>query len=137
MRRTIIALALLASTTSLAATKKAEEAGYLIQSNLTYQTSEGVVETAREFILPESNKGWTALTAPKSGVVLLGKLAKADLKTIHMEYMLVDTRNDSSVVSTPAIIARLGEEAKVTVEGDKDKVAISLTAKRTKFRSQP
>ncbi|MCM2323015.1 MAG: hypothetical protein NDJ90_07110 [Oligoflexia bacterium] len=135
MKEMMMILPLLMATMASAATTS--ESGFLVKTKLTYQTPKSLIESVGELILPNTNKGWTPLTYPKEGVVLLGRMVKFDSATIHLEYMLVDTRNaESSVVSTPSIITRLGEEAKVSVDTAGDKISISLLAKKTSFQKE-
>ncbi|OFZ53401.1 MAG: hypothetical protein A2428_10035 [Bdellovibrionales bacterium RIFOXYC1_FULL_54_43] len=118
---------------SAAQNKKASEPGFLIQTELAYESNSKEIKTGKEFILPESNRTWTPLTTPKDGVTLLGRLTEVKPDTIKMEYILVDTRTDNAVISTPAIIAPLNEKAEIGMNSDKSKVSVSLKAKRTTF----
>ena len=87
--------------------------GYLIKSNLVFTSSGKEVKTEGEFILSKDNKTWTSLTKVRDGVTLLGKIVAADGNSIHLEYIVIDTSKASAVISTPAILAKLGETAEI------------------------
>lgn len=130
---TVVLFVGITHSASAAQSKKASEPGFLIQTELAYESNSHEIKTGKELILPESNRTWTPLTTPKDGVTLLGRLAEVRPDTIKMEYILVDTRIESAVISTPAIIARLNEKAEIGMNSDKSKVSVSLKAKRTTF----
>lgn len=86
--------------------------------------------------MAEDNKGWTTLTEPKNGVALLGRVVKSDKETLQFEYIVVDTTKNNVVISTPAIIAKLGEKAEITVGTETEKVAISLLATPNEYSAK-
>jgi len=138
MRLTMIVLALLITVSAYASPEKRN--GFLIKSDLNYSYGDKQVKKSQEFIMDDSLNSWTTLTDLKGGVLLLGKRVKADKETIHMEFIVVDTnKTPNGVLSTPSIIARLGEPAHITIEGNrenkKEKIAFTLTATRTEYNS--
>ena len=109
--------------------------GFKIDTQFDFQIDQKKVASKSTFILPENNKTWTSLTEPKNGVALLGRVVKSDKDSLHLEYIVVDTTSKNVVISTPAIVARLGEKAEISLGSDssKDKVAISLLAVPTEY----
>lgn len=143
MHQLLILLSLVASLNALAAKPALETSGILIATQLTYRSESKTIETSKELIISQSNNGWTALITPKEGVVLLGRMVKRQETILQMEYLLIDTMAEPTVVSTPAIIARFGDESKISVSGpvggpgdSKEKIEISLLARKTTFRPE-
>ena len=131
MKTLLIILSLFFTSVSVhAATKKT---GYLIKSNFTLTASGKQMKSQSEFIMSEDNKTWTSLVEAKNGVALLGRIVKTEKDAIHMEYIIVDTTRPNVVISTPSIIARLGEQAEISVGGNTDEVKVSLLAKKTEY----
>lgn len=120
----------LASANLNAAPKKT---GYLIKSDFAFTTSGKEIKSQSEFIMSEDNKIWTSLVEPKNGVALLGRIVKTDKDAIHMEYIVVDITRPNVVISTPSIIARLGEKAEMSVNGNSEEVKVGLLAKKTEY----
>jgi hypothetical protein len=78
----------------------------------------------------------TSLTEPKGGVALLGRMVEADAKSLHMEYMVVDTNQKNAITSTPAIVALLKEPASVGMENnDGGKATVGILATPTEYTS--
>jgi hypothetical protein len=109
--------------------------GFKIESEFTYESSLKKMKSKSEFILAANHKAWTTLAQPKDGVALLGRVTSSDKKSISLEYIVVDTSQANAVISTPAIIARLGEKAQIEVGSNdsKEKVVVSLLATRTEY----
>jgi hypothetical protein len=132
--RYVISLIVLIGSVALSAPMKS---GYLIKTNLTYKSIKGrPINSTKEFVLPSDNHKWLTLTEFNEGVVLLGRMIKADRKSIHMEYLLVDgNKKPNGVISTPSIISNLNETAEVSVGGNNNSpdLSISLLAKETTF----
>jgi hypothetical protein len=111
-----------------------------IQTQLTYRgPSKKDISVSKEMVIPIGNTQWLPLTDAKDQVVLLGRIAQTDGTALKVEYMLIDGhQKPSSVVSTPTILARLGEPAEISVADSKQKsnFSISLTAKKTENSPQ-
>ncbi len=105
-----------------------DRSGYLLKTELSYEAGSQKVDTSSVVVLAAANNAWTQLSASKEGVLLLGRLVDLKGKNIHMEYLLLDTRRENKVVSTPAIIATLGQKATFEARDGKEKVTVSLTA---------
>lgn len=71
-------------------------------------------------------QAWSAV--PQNGVTLLGRIVSAKKKSLHLEYMVVDSTRDNVVIDSPALIALIGEKAQVEMTGEKEKVSVSLLA---------
>ena len=132
----LIALFLLICSTNLWAVPK--QTGFKIETAFDYRNSGKKITSQSTFILAKDHNTWTTLTEPKSGVALLGRVVKSEEKSLHFEYIVVDTTKNNAVISTPAIIANLGEKAEITVgsNADQEKVAISLLATETEYTSK-
>ncbi len=130
-----IALLFLTCSTNLWAAPK--QMGFRIESAFSYQKSGQMIKSQSDFILAEESKIWTTLIEPKNGVAVLGRVVKADKKSLHIEYLVVDTTKSNAVISTPEIITNFGEKAEITMGSDADpvKVVISLLATQTEFTS--
>jgi len=121
----------------------AETGGLLVKSELTYVSGKREVRKAQESILSDSMKSWTSLTDIKDGVLLLGRMVKTSDQLVEMEFIVVDTlATPNRVVATPSIISPMGQPSKISVESNNDrgvpeKIEVSLTASRTKFRKGP
>ncbi|MBI1862416.1 MAG: hypothetical protein HYR96_16000 [Deltaproteobacteria bacterium] len=111
------------------------ENGFLIKTVLSYTSSSGVIESEREFILPKNNTSWNTLVDPKNGVALIGRLVKSDKKSIHIEYMILDTKKANAIISTPSIAALLGESAEIGTQTDTEQISIKFLASRTEYKS--
>ena len=136
MFRILFAVTLLCSAIHPSFASEKTQLGYLVSSRLNYKTEAGTIETSRKIILPATNNSWTPLTTPKNGVMLIGKLVKAEDDIVQMEYIVVDTRKESAVVSTPTIATRLGKQTEASTENAKTKITISLLATKTTFQTQ-
>lgn len=136
MTKAFIAVVLLISSTNLWGAQN--QKGFKIETNFDYQNSGKEIKSQSTFILAKDNKIWTSLTEPKNGVALLGRVVKSDKKSLHFEYIVIDTTKNNAVISTPAIIANLGEKAEITVgsNSDQEKVAISLLATETEYTTK-
>lgn len=135
IKAVIATLILICSTNLWAATK---QNGFKVETTFDYHNSGKEIKSQSTFILAKENKTWTTLIEPKSGVALLGRVVKSDKKSLHFEYIVVDTTKNNAVISTPAIIANLGEKAEITVgsNAEQDKVAISLLATETEYTNK-
>lgn len=131
-----IGLLLLICSTNLWAAPK--QMGFKIETALDYQNSGKEIKSQSTFILAKDSKIWTTLTEPKNGVALLGRVVKSDEKSLHFEYIVVDTTKSNVIISTPAINANFGEKAEITVgsDADQEKVTISLLATETTYTSK-
>lgn len=116
---------------SVTATYKSK--GFKMETQFNYSNNEVKVASKSSIILDENNKTWNTLTEPKKGVALLGRIVKSDKTTLQLEYIIVNTTKNNAVVSTPAIIAILGEKAEINVGTNHETVVISLLATPTEY----
>jgi type II secretory pathway component GspD/PulD (secretin) len=110
--------------------------GFKVETQFNYSKNGEKIASNSSFILAENNKTWNTLAEPKNGVALLGRIVKSDKATLQLEYIVVDTTKNNAVISTPAIIAKLGEKAEITVGTDTETVAISLLATATEYSTK-
>jgi len=114
--------------------KSGESKGFLIKTAFEYQAKKTTFKSEATFILDEKNKAWTTLIPPKDGIALLGRLIGSDARSIHMEYIVVNTNQKNAVISTPGINANLGETASIEIGTDSDKVIVGLLATPTTYK---
>lgn len=136
MKTMLIVMVLSGLSTAASIPNQKTQQGFLIKSELVYTANGEEIKSNREFILPQNNKSWNTLVDPKNGVAVLGRMVKADQKSIHLEYMIVDTKKPNAIISTPSIGALLGENAEISTKGDTEQFTIKLLASRTDFTSE-
>jgi hypothetical protein len=107
--------------------------GFKVETHFDYSNNGKKIASKNSFILAEDNKTWNTLAEPKNGVALLGRIVKSDKTTLQLEYIVVDTTKNNAVISTPAIIAKWGKKAELTIEAGAETVAISLLATPTEY----
>lgn len=135
MRRFAFAASLVLATLALHAQAASETRnGLLIKTSFTYESEGKSSKSESSFILDEQNKAWTNLVPPKNGVALLGRMVSKSAGNLHMEYIVVDTTKGNSVISTPAIVAMLGEPAEVGMTAPNGPtIAVGLLATPTTY----
>jgi hypothetical protein len=114
---------------SIAHGKAVDAKGFYLKTAFEYQTADKTTKTETTSMLDSSYKGWTTLVPPKDGVTLLGKLAEGENKTLNVEYMVIDTNRQNTIVSTSSVIAKIGESAKIeTADSRGQRVSVQLVA---------
>lgn len=136
MIKVIITILLLMSSTQLWGAQSQQ--GFKIDTHFEFKNSDKDIKAQSTFILAKDNNTWTTLTEPEEGVVLLGRVVKSEKKSLHIEYIVIDTTQSPAVISTPAFVANLGERAEITAgsKADQKKVAISLLATETEYTNK-
>lgn len=111
-----------------------KQKGFLVKTGFEYKGKNTTSKSESTFILDAKNKTWTALSEPKDGIALLGRVTASDAKSLQMEYIVVDTNQKSAVISTSAIRAVWGEVAKIEVgQLEGEKILVSLLATPTEY----
>ena len=112
--------------------------GYKIETEFSYSQNGHTTHSKSEFILAKETKTWTTLTKPKDGVVLLARIVSQKEPSIGLEYIVVDTKQENAVVSTPMILATLGERSEISVgmTDTNSEVKIGLKAESTEYLPQ-
>ena len=127
-------LCILGISLSHAAVQK--QNGFLLKTIFEYKANNKITKSESSFILDAKNKTWTTLTPPKDGITLLGRMMDSNAKSIGFEYIVVNTNEKNSVISTPQMIARIGENATLEMNiPNKEKISISLMASPTEYES--
>ncbi len=114
---------------SVAHGKAVDAKGFYLKTAFEYQTADKITKAETTQMLDSNYKGWTTLIPPKDGVTLLGKLAEGENKTINVEYMVIDTNRPNALVSSPSVVARIGESARIeTADSRGQRVSVQLIA---------
>ena len=110
--------------------------GFLIKSELIYTVNGAEMKSHRELILSNKNRSWNTLVNAKDGIALLGKILRSDHKSIQVEYLLVDTNQANAVITTPSIMALLGEKTEISAKSDVLEFTVKLLATKTDYFSE-
>src|SRR4051812_8533525 len=62
---------------------------FIVDTGLNYVSPKKTVQLQKRLILINGESSWTALTENKGGVVVLGRLQKADSESLHMDYIVL------------------------------------------------
>lgn len=73
------------------------------------------VDAVKKLSYDSKDKTWKTITNDKSGVILLAKVVEENAKTVSMEYLILDSKNQNAVLATPKIVAKLGEKARIAM----------------------
>jgi hypothetical protein len=113
---------------SIAHGKAADAKGFYLKTAFEYQSGDKTTKTESASVLDANYKGWTTLVPPKDGVTLLGKLVENENKTIQVEYMVIDTNRPNALVSSPSVVAKVGESATIESQDNRGRVSVQMVA---------
>lgn len=108
--------------------------GLKVDTQFSYSENGKKQSTKSTMIIAADNKTWNTLTEPKEGVALLGRVTQVDQNSIQMEYIVVDTKKNNAVISTPMMIAKPGQTSEITIGESTDQIAITFLGTPTEYK---
>ena len=88
---------------------------------------EGAVkfDSVKKLSFDSKDRTWKTIANDKSGIMLLGKVVDENAKTVSMEYLILDSKNQNAVLAMPKVVANIGEKASIAMM-DKNKEGFSI-----------
>lgn len=118
--RVLFAMVVFAPVTLMSAQTPAKPAPtYRVQIHFDYQTPHKTFKTDTTVRIPIS-QAWVPLTQARRNTVVLGHLIPQGHGVVVLETMVVDMSAPDVIVSSPKIMAQLGETASVETASAQD-----------------
>lgn len=118
---------LLSSTTAMAAD------AYRVKTDLNYTSPQKKeISVSTEVGIAADNTNWLVISKSET-VIVLARATKSNKDTLQMEYLVIDTDQEKSVVSNPSIRTKWGSPAQITIGdiGQKPTLSVSVLATKT------
>ncbi len=116
--------------------------GHLIKTTIRFQDpdSKRQIKIQSEFINAEDHHLWMTLSKSKKGIIVLGRVAEHDEKSILMQYLLIDSKKPAfkGVIASPSIKTQFGETGSISqgAVAEKPNIEISFNATKTDYTSK-
>lgn len=123
MKKAFLAALLCLSSTCFAAEQ--------VAINVNFQYQHQIIKTRATLNLQPST--WVAIQNDTSSennndnILLLGKIADADMEGVTLDFLVIDKHKNPAIVSQPKIIAHYQQPAQISLKGTEGQLILSVT----------
>ncbi|MBF0314337.1 MAG: hypothetical protein HQK50_07055 [Oligoflexia bacterium] len=117
---------------SIPSTRPTGKPGYMVKTSFTFKDKGRQIKGEDEFFIPEGEEDWMPLVRPAEGVLLVGKIEKANNhggdnhgKAVQIKYKLLDANAKEVVIAEPSVATTLGSWGQVKISSNKETLKIA------------